>query len=244
MGPAMILFHGSTIHGAQLDSLPTMPVTYYHPNGPVGQVFKSLQTDQQTRNVGIVGLGTASILCYSKSGEHWTFFEIDPHVEAIARNPQFFTYMSRCAVKPKVVIGDARLTMAREPDRKYSLIVLDAFSSDAIPVHLLTREALATYRRILNDDGILLVHISNRRLDLEPVVGALARDAHMYALIGKRDSPDDRSRTYEYGSDWVVLSKREADLVPLAGNPRWKAVRAGSQLWTDDYSNLFSVIKW
>jgi hypothetical protein len=123
------------------------------------------------------------------------------------------------------------------------MLVLDAFSSDAIPVHLLTREALKTYRRIMTDRGILFVHISNRRLELEPVVGALARDAGMFALIRNHEQSD-RKDNFEYGSDWVVLSSREAEIAPLARDKRWRAVVAGNQLWTDDYSNLFSVIKW
>jgi spermidine synthase len=205
--------------------------------------MKTLQLDIPDRSVGAVGLGTGSILCYSKPHEHWTFFEIDPHVEAIARNPKLFTFLSTCPVKANVVIGDARLTMAREPSGKYSMLVLDAFSSDAIPVHLLTREALKTYRRIMTDRGILFVHISNRRLELEPVVGALARDAGMFALIRNHEQSD-RKDNFEYGSDWVVLSSREAEFAPLARDKRWRAVVAGNQLWTDDYSNLFSVIKW
>ncbi len=242
-GPATMLFHGSTIHGAQVDTAKQLPVTYYHPNGPVGQVMKTLQLDIPDRSVGAVGLGTGSILCYSKPRENWTFFEIDPHVEAIARNPKLFTFMSTCPVKANVVIGDARLTMEREPDARYSMLVLDAFSSDAIPVHLLSREALATYRRIMTDRGILLVHISNRRLELEPVVGALARDARMFALIRNHEQSD-KNDNFEYGSDWVVLSSNEAELAPLARDKRWRAVAAGDKVWTDDYSNLFRVIKW
>jgi hypothetical protein len=248
-GPAHVLYHGSTIHGAEfLDSARRLtPITYYHPNGPVGAVFRSLQQNMPGRNVGIVGLGTGSILCYSKPGEHWTFFEIDPHVAAIARTKSLFSFMSDCAVKPRVVFGDARLTLAREPVGRYSLIVLDAFSSDAIPVHLLTREALTLYRRALDDHGILLVHISNRRLELEHVVGALALDAGLYALVQDYDVPTAKeTKDYDYGSDWVVLAKHPEDLSPLVGDWRWRPVRAAprSKLWTDDYSNLLSVIKW
>jgi hypothetical protein len=248
-GPTHILYHGSTIHGAEfLDSARRLePITYYHRNGPVGAVFEKLQTGEPRRNVGIVGLGTGSILCYSKPGEHWTFFEIDPHVAAIAKNPSLFSFLSECAVKPDIVFGDARLTIAREPAGKYSMLVLDAFSSDAIPIHLLTREAFDLYRRVLNDDGILFVHISNRRLELEPVVGALARDAGLYAMVMDYDVAESKQESdYDYGSTWVVLAKRPGDLNPLVGDWRWRAVRAAPsrELWTDDYSNLLSVIKW
>jgi hypothetical protein len=248
-GPTHILYHGSTIHGAEfLDSARKyQPITYYHRDGPVGEVFDSLQRNIVNRQVGAVGLGTGSILCYSKPGEAWTFFEIDPHVLAISGNPRFFSFLSGCAVKPRIVLGDARLTIAREQPKRYSLLILDAFSSDAIPIHLLTRQAVASYKRVLRDDGMLLVHISNRRLRLEPVVGALAADAHLYALIRNHEVPNTVQDTaYEYGSDWVILARRESDLSPLTHDSRWRPVHRGgrSQLWTDDYSNLFSVIKW
>jgi len=224
-----------------------MPVTYYHPNGPVGQVFKSLQQADTTRNVGAVGLGTASILCYSRPHEHWTFFEIDWHVWRIARTNSLFSFLQNCPAKPRVVLGDARLTIAREPSAKYSMLVLDAFSSDAIPVHLMTREAFSVYKRVLTEHGLLLVHISNRRLDLEPVVGALAKDAGLSALIRNHDVPEKaQNDTFEYGSDWVVVAKHPEDFGALATDTRWRKLSESprDKLWTDDYSNLLSVIKW
>jgi hypothetical protein len=247
VGPSHILYHGSTIHGAQFLTSPHSPITYYHPNGPVGQVFDSLQRDRASRNVGVVGLGTGSILCYSRPGEDWTFFEIDAHVERIARTPALFSFLSECSVKPRIVLGDARLTLAREPDARYSLLVLDAFSSDAIPVHLMTREAMRVYDRVLDEHGMLLVHISNRRLDLEPVVGALARDGGMSALIRNHDVPNRvQDKTFEYGSDWVVMAKRPDDLAALRRDSRWRPLHSApaGRVWTDDYSNLLSVIKW
>jgi hypothetical protein len=247
VGPAHILYHGSTIHGAQLLASPLTPITYYHRNGPVGQVFESLQQNLTSRSVGVVGLGTGSILCYSRPGERWTFFEIDSHVERIARAPKLFSFLSACSVKPRIVLGDARLTLAREPDARYSMLVLDAFSSDAIPVHLMTRESMRVYNRVLDEHGILLVHISNRRLDLEPTVGALANDAGMTALIRNHDVPNSvQDRTFEYGSDWVVLAKRPDDIAVLRRDNRWRKLEAAptSRVWTDDYSNLFSVIRW
>jgi hypothetical protein len=246
-GPAHTLYHGSTIHGAQLLDSPLAPVTYYHVNGPVGQVFHLLQQSDTTRNVGAVGLGTASILCYSRPHEHWTFFEIDWHVWRIARTSGLFSFLKNCNVKPQVVLGDARLTIAKEPTAKYSLLVLDAFSSDAIPVHLMTREAFKVYKRVLNEHGLLLVHISNRRLDLEPVVGALAKDAGMTSLIRNHEPGTEvEQKTYEYGSDWVVLAKHPEDLNALQTDTRWRKLYAAppNRIWTDDYSNLLSVIKW
>ena len=246
-GPSHFLYHGSTIHGAQLLRKPLEPLTYYHRRGPVGQVLDSLTLRDSSTRVGAVGLGTGSILCYSRAGESWTFFEIDPAVERIARNQQLFSYLARCAVKPRIVLGDARLTLAREKPGTFSLLVVDAFSSDAIPVHLLTREALSLYMKSLRDDGLLLVHISNRRLRLEPVVAALTSDAGLHARV-RNHEPDasTQNKDFEYGADWVVIAKRREALAPLGNDSRWRTLTgatAGS-LWTDDYSNLFGVIKW
>ena len=248
-GPATVLYHGTTIHGAQFgdDKRRLTPITYYHPDGPVGDVFRALQLRLSQREVAAVGLGSGSILCYSRPGEKWTFFEIDPAVAAIASNRKYFSYLADCEVKPKIVFGDARLTLAREPAGKYSLLVLDAFSSDAIPVHLLTREAFKLYQRVLADDGVLLVHVSNRRLDLEPVVADLARDAGLDALLNNHNVPDSiQDRSYNYGSDWVALARRREDLGALVSDSSWTDLTAlrRQRPWTDDYSNLFSVIRW
>jgi spermidine synthase len=222
-------------------------VTYYHVNGPVGQIFHSLQQSDSTRNVGAVGLGTGSILCYARPHEHWTFFEIDWHVWRIARTPGLFSFLEDCPVKPRVVLGDARLTIAKEPAAKYSLLVLDAFSSDAIPIHLMTREAFVSYKRVLTEHGLLLIHVSNRRLDLEPVVGALARDAGLSGRIRNHDLANEiQNKTFEYGSDWVLLAKHPEDLGVTLTDSRWRGLEAAplNKIWTDDYSNLLSVIKW
>ena len=249
IGPANILYHGTTIHGAQFtdSARRLLPITYYHSDGPVGAVFRALDSKLPGGNVGIVGLGTGSILCYSKPGEHWTFFEIDPHVAAIARNPRLFTFLSGCQVKPDIVFGDARLTIAREAEKKFSLLVLDAFSSDAIPVHLLTREAMNLYKRVLAADGVIMVHISNRRLDLEPVVGDLAKDAGLEALIQNHDVANSKQNSdYDYGSDWVILARDRSDFGVLSADTTWRAVvtSARGKVWTDDYSNILSVIRW
>ena len=246
---ANFLIHGTTIHGAQfLDSARRLtPVTYYHPRGPVGQLMSKLQERLPDKRIGVVGLGAGSLLCYSKPGEEWTFFEIDPLVERISRNPKYFTFLRDCAVRPNVVIGDARLTLAHQPDRRFGLLVIDAFSSDAIPVHLLTRQAFALYGRVLDDRGILLVHISNQHLDLQPVIAALARDAGMVALIGEHNPSDLREATeLDYSCDWVAIARRTEDLDGLVTERewRWLTAGAGDEPWTDDYSNVFSVIKW
>jgi hypothetical protein len=248
-GPANFLVHGTTIHGAQfLDSTRRlMPVTYYHPKGPVGQLFTALRDRFPDKRIGVVGLGAGSLLCYSKPGEQWTFFEIDPLVERISRNPRYFTFLRDCPVRPRIVMGDARLTLGHQPDRRFGLLIIDAFSSDAIPVHLMTRQAFAQYGRVLDDGGILMVHISNQRLDLQPVVAALAKDAGLVALIGEHNPKGSvETKDLDYTCDWVALARRPEDLGSLATDKRWRwlTANAGDQPWTDDYSNVFSVIKW
>ncbi len=247
-GPTTMLYHGTTIHGAQFTDRARRltPITYYHPAGPVGDVFRELAPSLEGADIGVVGLGTGSILCYSRPGERWTFFEIDPKVEEIARDKRFFTYLSDCEVDPAIVFGDARLTIASEPQGKYSLLVLDAFSSDAIPVHLLTREAIQTYFRALVDHGVLMVHISNRRLDLEPVVADLALDAGLEARVRNHSVSEARQDTeYDYESDWVIMARRLEDFGPLASDTMWVELEPSlkKRAWTDDYSNILSVIR-
>ena len=248
-GPSHFLTHGTTIHGAQfLDAKRRrQPVTYYHPNGPAGQLFAAMQGRFSNNQIGAVGLGAGSLLCYSKPGEEWTFFEIDPLVERISRNPKLFTFLRDCAVQPKVVIGDARLTLARQPAGRFGLLIIDAFSSDAIPVHLLTREAFGVYSRVLAERGLLFVHISNQRLDLEPVVSALAKDAGLIARLNDYTARTTREdKDLDYSADWVVLARRLEDLGPMATDGRWRRLERDGirRPWADDYSNILSVIKW
>jgi hypothetical protein len=243
------LVHGTTTHGAQFqDSVRRrLPVTYYHPKGPVGQLFAALGSRLDSTSIGAVGLGAGSVLCYSKPGQSWTFFEIDPLVREISSNPKYFSYLRDCDVKPRFVIGDARLTLTREPAGAFSVLIVDAFSSDAIPVHLLTREAFKVYERVLDDRGVLLVHVSNKHLNLHPVVAALAKDAGLFALLGEHD-PDatDERNELDYPSDWVALARERGDLGPLPASREWAElpVRPGFRPWSDDYSNIVGVIRW
>lgn len=248
-GPAHRLVHGTTTHGAQfLDSARRRtPITYYHPRGPVGVLFAALQSRLPQHRIGAIGLGAGTVLCYSRPGEQWTFFEIDPLVKRISSNPRYFTYLRDCAVRPTIVIGDARLTLSRQPEKSFGLLIVDAFSSDAIPVHLLTREAFALYEMALDEHGILFVHISNQHLDLQPVVAALAADAGLIALVDKDDpSATEEVKDLQYPSDWVAIARRKEDLGSLNGDSRWQPLLAqkGYVPWSDDYSNVFSVIRW
>jgi spermidine synthase len=242
------LIHGNTVHGQQsLDPRRRRePLTYYHRTGPIGQVFAAIAKKLARSDVAVVGLGAGSLACYAESDQRWTFFEIDPAVLRIARDPNFFTYLADCrATSCDVVLGDARLRLRDAPDSGYGLIVLDAFSSDAIPMHLLTREALELYRRKLADGGLIAFHISNRYLDLTRVLRALARDA---GLVGRvchdQNVPPEQLREGKYASSWFVMAARDADLGTLADDPRWEASepRPGDMVWTDDFSNLAALL--
>jgi hypothetical protein len=240
------LVHGTTTHGAQ-DFSPgreRTPASYYHRGSPIGQLLSALPPDATTR-AAIIGLGTGSVACYSKPGERWTFYEIDPAVERIARDPRFFTYLRVCAGKFDVVLGDARLRLPRAADRGYGLIMADAFSSDAVPIHLITREALALYRAKLREHGIIAFNVTNRYLDLEPVLGNLAHDARMACVAqqDRRSGNDGRPETD--ASDWVVMTRHATDLRAVAASDHgWRDCRRspGARPWTDDYSNLLGAL--
>jgi hypothetical protein len=243
------LTHGSTNHGMQrLDpKLRLEPCTYYHRAGPAGQIIDAVLQQRPLRELGVVGLGTGTLAAYGRPGQRITFYEIDPAVVKIARDPELFTYLSDCRAEVEVVVGDARLSLADRGapswSRRFDVLLVDAFSSDAIPIHLLTHEALALYVRRLADHGVLGVHISNRHLDLERVLGNLAADAGLVARVC--EDRDDR-KDGKYASTWVALARRGEDLGRLTDDDRWKplATRPGSRLWTDNYSNVVDVLNW
>jgi hypothetical protein len=187
---------------------------------------------------------------YMQPGQTLTYYEIDPLVAQIAEDPSYFTYLSRCAPGTRIVLGDARLKLHGAPDGGYGLLVLDAFSGDSIPMHLITKEALALYRSKLAPGGIIAFHISNNYFDVSPVLGNLAQDAHMTALIANDTAVTDAQRDAgKQGSIWVVMAEEPGDLDGLAADTsrgfRWQPLhgRPGSRLWTDDYSNLLGVVK-
>jgi hypothetical protein len=247
------LVHGNVYHGMQRRgtdvSERVTPLLYYHPNGPIGQVFRAYEGTPVTGRVGVIGLGVGSLAAYGKPGREFTFFEIDPAVERVARDPAFFHHLEDSPARCRVVLGDARLSMAREPDGAFGLIVLDAFSGDAIPVHLLTREALRLYLAKLADGGLIALHLSNSYLDLEPVVGSLAHDAGLVGLDRNEDFrqvPPAELRRWRMPAHWVVLARHRSDLARLAPRPGWRplAARPGLSVWTDNYSDLFSHLRW
>lgn len=248
-GNRHVLFQGTTVHGAQ-SSDPQMrlrPLTYFHRTGPAGQVLSLFAELRGAGHVAVVGLGTGALACHGSAGHTFTFYEIDPLVERIARDASLFTYLRDCPPKITVVIGDARLSLAKAADDHYDLLVLDAFSSDVIPTHLLTREALQLYLKKTAADGILLAHISNRYMDLAPVFGRLAQSLNLVAYIQNDfDLTPKESAEGKSASRWVMLAHREKDVAPFLVNQRWQRLDEGSTaaLWTDDFTDLLKVIHW
>jgi SAM-dependent methyltransferase len=239
-----VLYHGDTAHGAQSTdpARACVPLAYYHTASPIGQVLES----RASSAVAVVGLGTGSLAPYARPEQAWTFFEIDPEVERLARDPQYFTFLERCAPQAQVVLGDARLSIRNAPEHSYDLIVLDAYSSDAIPVHLITREAVTLYLSKLRPGGLLAFHISNRYLDLEPVLADLAENAGLVARLRLDDEVDALGRAEgKKASRWAILAAEASDLGELVEDVRWQPLKhkAGSRLWTDDYSSVVSVLR-
>lgn len=250
-GKVRILYHGTTIHGAQrvrnddgtpVGGLPSL-LSYYYPEGPMAEVIDAARAAHHGAlgRVAVVGLGTGTLACHSKPGENWTFFEIDPEVIRIARDPHLFTFMSGCAPGAPVVAGDARLTLEASPGQ-YDLIVLDAFSSDSIPVHLLTREALAGYLAKLSPHGVIIAHISNRHLDVASVVANVAQSQGLVSFLREDDRAGDFMKTFQANARLVVMARSADDVGSVAG--KWTPLHSDptSALWTDDYSNILGVM--
>jgi hypothetical protein len=246
------LFHGTTLHGQQsLDPvLAREPSTFFTRSSPIGRVFAWLgpELDRTGREIAILGLGAGTLASYAGPDERWTFYEIDPVVARIARDRRFFTYLTNCRAKSlRIVLGDARLRLREASDHTFGLIVLDAFSSDSLPVHLLSREAIRLYRLKLATSGILAFNLSNRYLDLEPVLGRQAIDAGLVCRIAYdvNVSPEER-RAGKEPSIWAFLVEAESELGDLADHPHWRKprLREASAVWTDDFSDLASYIRW
>jgi SAM-dependent methyltransferase len=243
-GALKVMQHGTTLHGIE-STRPgegAVPLSYYNREGPFGRFFEAI-SDRQVTRVGVIGLGTGSLACYAQPGQVWTFHEIDPEVEKLARG--FFEFLGRCGNDPRIVIGDARLTLHHVPDEDYDVIIIDAFSSDSIPIHLLTREALSLYHRKLAADGVILFHISNRHLDLAPVIAALARDAnsparHLFYI------PPGPMTLGRLSTEVVAVGQpgRALDSLSAVGGWDVPGVAPAAALWTDDRSDIIGRLNW
>jgi len=239
------LAHGTTLHGMQALEAASRrePLTYYHRTGPFGQALAKLPNRATAQQVAVIGLGVGTLAAYVQPGQLWTFYEIDPEVERIAKTSAYFTYLEACQSQCRVVLGDARLSLARDGASRYDVIVLDAFSSDSIPVHLLTREALSLYVSRLAPGGALAFHISNGHLSLGPIIARLAADHGLVAI----DQLERITAGWPEGkkaSHWSILARSAADLGALNQDPRWTPLVATASvpLWTDDFSNLIGAL--
>ena len=243
------LYHGTTVHGSQwLDSEHgRTPLTYYHRSGPVGDIFDELASTENKDQVAIIGLGVGSLASYAHPGEYFTFYEIDPEVERIARDERFFGFLNTMQGHLEVVIGDGRLSLAQAKPGAFDIILLDAFSSDAIPVHLITREAVALYLDKLQTQGLLVFHISNRYLNLEPLMAGLSAEFGLRCLI-RKDSANahDPDQAGKLPSVYAVMGRPGSAIQHLAGNPNWQPIGPGTEhiVWTDQFSNLIHLMNW
>ncbi|MBL8746386.1 MAG: fused MFS/spermidine synthase [Phycisphaerae bacterium] len=244
------LVHGRTEHGRQWRTSPLdrEPMAYFTRSGPVGDVFRVLDARPEPQRLAVIGLGAGTFAAYGNPGRSITFYEIDPVVKDIATDPDLFSYIRDSASPVDFVLGDARLTVARAEPGSYDLIAMDAFSSDAVPVHLITREAVALYLSKLKAGGLLLFNVSNLYIDFEPVLSMLAEGSGLVGMIWRdRDVPLAEQMAGKQPSAFIVLARTREDLGSLMSDPRWSPLArppAGMRVWTDDYSDLLSVVKW
>lgn len=255
-GTFRVLYNGTTLHGAaQIEKgVPRAgwpePLTYYHVQSPMAEAIRSAReagNSVRLSPVGIVGLGTGSLACYRSEGEVWHFYEIDSQIVDIARDSGLFKFLPACAPDAEIRLGDARITLAEAKD-KYELLLIDAFSSDAIPIHLLTKEALQLYFERLAPNGVLVLHISNRHLDLLPEVGALARDLDVVAWHKQDEDKGDYGPRMLATSQVVVLARYEQALGALPTLEGWTKMENDPEqkehrAWTDDYSDIFGAFR-
>jgi hypothetical protein len=250
-GQYHVLMHGTTIHGAQkflnADGSPVTgrpePISYYHKDGGIGRAIAAIRERKPAPlRVAVIGVGAGTLTCASEPGENWKFFDIDQTMVDTAKDPKYFTYMQSCAPDVKPVIGDARLTFAREPDGIYDVIIVDAYSSDAIPIHLATREAMKIYKDKLAPQGIVVMHVSNRHLELESVVVGIADANDLRSWVYNEDSG--RDDEYIFSTDVVVSAREDADVGSLASSDKWAETEPtdGQRVWTDDYSNILGAV--
>ncbi len=250
-GQYHVLMHGTTIHGAEKilndDGTPVTgrpePISYYHKDGGIGQAIEAIRTRKGGPiRVAVIGLGAGTLTCAAQPGENWTFFEIDQTMVDTARDPKKFSFIQSCMPDLQPVMGDARLTFAKQPDGIYDLIIVDAYSSDAIPIHLATEEAMAIYKEKLAPQGAVVMHVSNRHLELASVVVGIADENDMKSWVYNEDSG--RDNEYIFATNVVISAREEADVGTLAANSSWALTEPEDhqRVWTDDYSNVLGAV--
>lgn len=245
-GVIRMLAHGTTLHGAQAmdPRWRCRPLVYYAPETPIGQVLSAKRAEKAALNIGAVGLGTGAVSAYVRSTDHLTFFEIDPLVVRIATDPQHFSYTTECA-KGRVdyVLGDARLTLDKQPEGAFDVLLIDAFSSDSVPTHLMTTEAVQGYLARLKPDGVLVLHLSNRNLDLRAPAMAVAKAAGGVFLLQRHTPAADAPTLWESYEDAIIVARSDAALARFRADPRWTAGDGDQvQPWTDDYVNIAGAL--
>jgi hypothetical protein len=241
-----LLRHGRITHGLQMvdPRYANLPTTYYTRGSGVALAVDALPAG--ARRIGVVGLGTGTTAAFGRAGDYLRIYEINRDVQKLATSR--FTYLRNCPAKVEVALGDARLSMEREPPQNFDLLALDAFSSDAIPVHLLTKEAFALYARHLNSNGIIAVHISNHYLNLEPVVLNVAREFNYRPAIinhGEDESDDEETGWWVYASTWILLSRSEEVMhnPGITGAAAAESSKVKIPLWTDDFASVFQILE-
>ena len=271
-GNHRILMHGTTIHGAERITAPAededadedakpketaaaetkpsdrpTPLTYYFDGSPLAQsVEAARQKAGGPARIAVIGLGSGSLACQTKPGDKLTYYEIDPTIVRIARDPERFTFLTSCAPDATIVLGDARLTLVDAPDAAYDLIIVDAFSSDAIPIHLMTREAMELYARKIAPNGMVVMHLSNRHLELASVVAGIAQANGLVVRLNDDETDNTDDGAYRFESTVAAVARKDEDFGTLAKSKHWvvKAPDRGQWVWTDDYSNIIgSVIR-
>lgn len=243
-----VLLNGTTVHGMEdfVGPHAGQPTTYYHPTGPIGQYFEQRRADPRPAKVGLIGLGSGALAAYGRPGDHLTYYEIDDAVIDIAERPNLFTFVADSAATIDFKLGDGRLELENATEARYDVLVIDAFSGDAIPVHLITNEAMALYERRTSAHGVIAFHISNRYFDFAPVLARLAEAQGLTAYIQDDPATDAQAAEGKLEATWVLLARSPADLGPLAQDPRWSRLGPAptAPLWTDDYSDLLHVFRW
>lgn len=244
------LYHGTTLHGVQFHNTGSSPepLAYYHPGGPIADLFDGLVGSDAGKRIGAIGLGAGAIAAYAWPGQSIDFYEIDPAVARIASDRRYFTYLSMCRGDHRIILGDGRLKLASVADARYHLILLDAYSSDAIPTHLLSREAMRVYLAKLDAHGALAFHITNRFMNLAPLLANLARDAGLVCRVRSEQwnlaQIEAAQKRGHFPADVAVMARREQDLGKLAADERWRSVSGDPNLpiWTDRYSDVVGLI--
>ena len=243
-----VLLNGTTVHGMEDFVGPQQgrPTTYYHPTGPIGQYFQQFDRDARPHKIGLVGLGSGALAAYGRAGDELSYYEIDSSVIDIAQNRDLFTFVPDSKADVDFKLGDGRLELEAASDARYDLLVVDAFSGDAIPVHLITNEAMNLYTRRLAPHGAIAFHISNRYFDFAPILARLAREQGLVGYIQDDPATEEEAAQGKLEATWVVLAREPADVAGVASDPRWQPLGSGSEapLWTDQYSDLLHVFRW